>query len=333
MSLKRIVTRQTWIPQVLERPLARQALRMLHASLPSHIQQEMRIASAVSGVPLEQVIACNYSYEVALVACAPKLPSLPDLFRSFADTEARPVGCTTFVVLPETEEPAEVDDGLIFARNLDWPDPDGYLRRYTTIEEKTTPYPWLMEKVGAPYTWKNITFPGFSGVLTAYAEKRFAVALNAIMTEESPRMGAAPTFLLRKVMDECPTFDAAVAMLSKTPLLTSAMFTVMSASPFTGPDDAVVIERSPTRFAIRRPEKVAGNKRLVVATNDTRKMATDGKSVLPNLGESSCRRYDSVYEGVAAGLPVRDILKNAEFGCTIHSVTVEPFKTGLQVWS
>jgi hypothetical protein len=332
MSLKKIVSRQTWIPQVKGNAMARYALKLLYNGLPNHVKQEIRISAAVAGIPLEDAIACNFSYEVALVAASSKIPTLPELLKSFAGIKAQPVGCTTFIIMPEMEDDELAGTGAVFARNLDWPDPDGFLKNYGMIKEMRVPKPWIMEKCGVPSTWSNVTFPGYSGVLTAYAEGRFAVALNAIMTDDPPRMGSAPTFLLRKVMDECPTFDKAVEMLSKTPLLTSAMFTVMSADPFAKSSDAVVIERSPTRFAVRRPEQIGGNKRLLVATNDTRLMACDGKTTLPTIGESSCKRYDRVFEGVIAGEPVRDILKSTEFGCTIHSVSVEPFTTGLQVW-
>lgn len=131
-------------------------------------------------------------------------------------------------------------------RTLDWPF-DG-LGRHVAVLKTSGP--------AGPY-W-SVTWPGFAGVLTAQAPGRFAVAINQAKDFHGRLTGLLewpfnrwrtarsrelpPAHLLRRVCDEAPDYDAAIAMLSQAPLCLPVFFTIA------GPDGrGAVIEREPGR--------------------------------------------------------------------------------------
>ena len=113
----------------------------------------------------------------------------------------------------------------------------------------------VTRQTGAAGPWFNVTWPGLVGVTTALAPGRFAGALNQTPTAKHAlgRIGdwlvtrwtlwrngrIAPTLLLRRAFEEAPDFDAAVRLLSETPICRPALYTLASADPGRG----VVIER------------------------------------------------------------------------------------------
>jgi hypothetical protein len=337
MSIKALINSQDWIPGIKKNTMARTAIQMLHARLPRHVKQEIKIAAAVGGVDHFDAIAANFAYEVALVSLASAAPSIGDLFKSLSGVKATPVGCTTLVSI-SSDERAEtpINDRVEFARNLDWPDRDGSLKKHTIVKKYTAPNKGELRKSYLPLEYESVTFPGYSGILTGFAPQRFAVAINAVMSVEAPQMGASPTFLLRQALDECASFDSAVKLLSETPLVTSAAFTVVSAEMHRGPEDgAVVIERTPFTYALRRAEHLGGDDWLLVATNSMRSISSKWDPVppVPGLSDSSDTRYDSVFRDVKAALPIQTVLANAEFGCTVYRAAAEVLlDKGLRVW-
>jgi hypothetical protein len=152
--------------------------------------------------------------------------------------------------------------GQMLLRVLDW-DLDGLGRNLCAIR-----------RAGPAGEWLDIGWPGFSGAITGMASGRFAAAINQSPLPSSAIGRAGPQFLgiaadwlgsrvrvwssralppahlLRRVFDEAPDWDTAVAMLAETPLSAGAFFTV--AGP--GAGQGCVIERTQTRVAIRRRE-------------------------------------------------------------------------------
>jgi hypothetical protein len=131
---------------------------------------------------------------------------------------------------------------------------------------------WPLKGLGAELTvtrhgadagaWWQATWPGFVGVLTAMAPGRFAAAYNqppirrttgvkaldwvAERRRVHARRAIPPTHLLRQVFEQAPDFDAALALLTDTPLAIPALFSL------TGADGrAVVIERLEERVRLR----------------------------------------------------------------------------------
>lgn len=108
----------------------------------------------------------------------------------------------------------------------------------------------------------NITWPGFVGVLTAMAPGRFAAAINqpplrsfglplplawvANKRRLWQSLAMPPAHLLRKVFEDCRSYDEAKRMLSETPLCLPVFFTLSGAEP----DEGCVIERVEDRCVV-----------------------------------------------------------------------------------
>lgn len=136
-------------------------------------------------------------------------------------------------------------------RTLDWP-LDG-LGRNVVISR--------VEAGAGPYF--NITWPGFVGVLTAMAPGRFSAAINQPPMRRFTRVchvdwvvnrvgmwrktGLPPVHLLRRVFDQCETYEEAKRMLSETHLCLPAFFSLSGVKAGEG----CVIERTENRCAMR----------------------------------------------------------------------------------
>lgn len=136
--------------------------------------------------------------------------------------------------------------GSRMLRTLDWP-LDGIGRNVVVARQE-----------GRAGRYYNVTWPGYVGVLTAMAPDRFSAAINQPPMRRSSslflldwvgehvamwrRGGLPPAHLLRRVFDECRSFDEAKALIAETPLSTPAFFTLSGRTP----DEGCVIERTET---------------------------------------------------------------------------------------
>lgn len=91
------------------------------------------------------------------------------------------------------------------------------------------------------------------------------------------------TLLLRQVLEEAPTFQAAREKLARTPIASDCLLLLTGIHP----GEMVVIERSPTRSAIRDPENG-----ILAVTNDYRVLTGDSSAPGSALAETSCGRFD-----------------------------------------
>lgn len=117
----------------------------------------------------------------------------------------------------------------------------------------------------------TLTWPGYTGVLSALAPGRFAVALN-----QAPMRKAAgfyfldwaanrvrvwsmphptPAHVLRSVCDNVGSFEQAVDLLQTAPLSTPAIFSLCGLDAC----ETVVIERTETEARVHRGSRVAAN--------------------------------------------------------------------------
>lgn len=91
-------------------------------------------------------------------------------------------------------------------------------------------------------------WPGSVGVVTGLSGRGFAVVLNAVTSREGwTRTGYPVLLYIRKVLEEAEGFDQAVDLMTHKRLMVGALLTVAG----TRNDQRVVIERSPTRAALR----------------------------------------------------------------------------------
>lgn len=289
--------------------MAPAALKLIFARLPRHIRKEMKESARKGQVDLWELVACNLSYEISIISQFAGDLDVKSILGSLSTAKAKPLGCTSFAII-DAHESGVMNQHVWFGRNLDWDDDNGALSESFRKETRPT-------KVDGE-RFETVTFPGMSGVLTGLSPGRFAVALNAACADGSDSINLAaqpPTFLLRRVLERCETFDAAVKMLSETPVMTSVIFTVVSAESFGNPDDAVVIERTPEWFAVRRAQEIFPDRWAIVATNS---MQCRESEELPGLTDSSCWRQETFLEGAQEGKTSEEILKATEFGLTIY---------------
>lgn len=177
------------------------------------------------------------------------------------------LGCST-IVLP-------TPDGPVVARNMDWW-PEGPLARASYVIRCVDGSAWKFSSGG---------FLGAVGVVTGLSSRGFAVILNAVtITDPVCKTGYPVLLHLRRVVEDAADFTDALAMLSKRRLTTPGLFTLVG----TKNDQRVVVERAPTRHALRwgRPGEP------LVTTNEYRLLDQRVGSDRWDLERTSCGRYD-----------------------------------------
>lgn len=162
-------------------------------------------------------------------------------------------GCTCRVM------PAPDHSSARLIRILDWRTP-GLGRNIIAANVKSA---------AGPFT--TLTWPGYTGVLTASAPNRYAAALNqAPMRQTSGffvldwaanrhrvwHMGhPTPAHLLRRVFETAPDYKTAAEMLTKTPISTPAIFLLAGIAK----DETQIIERTEHEAHVITGDAVAGN--------------------------------------------------------------------------
>ncbi|MBN8732884.1 MAG: hypothetical protein J0L64_20270 [Acidobacteria bacterium] len=187
------------------------------------------------------------------------------------------VGCTAFAV----DTPA----GPLHARNLDWWSENNALHEHTLQTE------FVGGRAGG---FVSIGWPGFMGVFSAVAPKRFAVTLNAVISDEPLRMATPVVFALRQLLEEAEDFETAFRTLRSMPLASDSLLLLTGVRA----GEMAVIERTPTRAEVRFAE--SGR---IFVTNDYRKMATGLRGRESELQATACRRYGRISELVASRVP------------------------------
>ncbi len=235
--------------------LAPLILPIAQTHLEPSIQEELRALSSMLGITEERLYLANLYY---------------DAFRVL-------LGCTGIAV----DDPG----GPWHARNLDWWSPVRLLATTT----------WIVRFEGGSWgPFEVVGWPGFVGAFSGVAEKRFAVSMNAVASREPPALAASVPMLIRKALEEARDFDAAVSLLSSTPVTADCLLLV------TGPraGELVVIERTSTRAVLRSAEDG-----LLVVTNDYRAMPDQLATSTGELARTADGRYARAHELLCAGPP------------------------------
>lgn len=144
----------------------------------------------------------------------------------------------------------------------------------------------------------TIGWPGFAGVFSGIAPGRFAVTLNAVISDEPLQMASPVVFLLREVLETAPDFQAALRALRETPLASDSLLLLTGVRA----GEMAVVERTPTRAEVRW-----GEHGLVAVTNDYRLMQTGLRRLESALATTACGRFERV-----SGLIRSQIPENAE---------------------
>jgi len=189
------------------------------------------------------------------------------------------LGCTAFVV-------ADAAFGPLHARNLDWWTAGGLLASETVV--------FNFRRGGFSPLYRIVGWPGFIGCFSGVAVGRFAVTLNAVLSEDSAELLQPIPFVLRRALEHCPNYQAALAYLRDTPVASDSLLLLTGVRD----EEAVVIERAPRRAAVRHP----WHGELVV-TNDYRALRSDASLGSDSLARTSCDRFDRVLELVQQRQP------------------------------
>jgi hypothetical protein len=126
--------------------------------------------------------------------------------------------------------------GMVHVRTLDWP--------LETMGDATRVFRFRR----GPREFVSVGVPGQVGVLSGMVPRAYSVTINWAPPAAFPSFDFGPAFLVRDTLETCDSYDAAVGVLTRTPLSTSVFFTVCGMEK----DQACVIERT-QKAAIVRP--------------------------------------------------------------------------------
>ena len=179
-------------------------------------------------------------------------------------------GCSAFAV--------DTDDAPIHARNLDWWTENEMLSRYTLIVN--------YRRGNSAPLFRVVGWPGFIGALSGIAPGRFCVTLNAVFSEEPPAFAAPISLLLRETLENACNYAEAVNVLSAKHIICDCLLLVTG----TQPGEMVVIERTPTRAAPRRPRDgfIAVTNHYCQLNNPTTAIAD------VEMLEDTCTRFERI---------------------------------------
>jgi hypothetical protein len=178
------------------------------------------------------------------------------------------LGCTAFAV--------DAGEATLHARNLDWWTENAALARHTTVCH-------FIGGAGGPFT--TIGWPGFVGAFSGVAPGRFAITLNAVLSLERAQPATPVVLLLRTVLETACSFDEAAACLSHALLPCDCLLLLTG----TRSGEMVVIERTPTRHAVRSAQEG-----FICVTNDYQQLNTNSGGATSDLLATSCNRFQRV---------------------------------------
>jgi hypothetical protein len=175
---------------------------------------------------------------------------------------------------------------------------------------------------GAPAgEFTTVGWPGFVGVFSGIAPRRFAVTLNAVISDEPLQAAAPVVFLLRQVLEEAPDFQSALQILKEVSLASDSLLLLTGIRA----GEMAVIERTPSRAEVR-----FGENGCIFVTNDYRAMRTGLRNLESELQTTACRRYDRVSALVASRVPqnAEDCLAyisdaNVRMGITVQQMVFQ----------
>ena len=189
------------------------------------------------------------------------------------------LGCTAFAV--------DSPEGPLHARNLDWWTTARLLNDATVVTRFVN---------GPCGEFVTVGWPGFVGAFSGVAPKRFAITLNAVLSDEAAQIAMPVVMLIRKVFEEARNFDEAVRRLSETPIATDCLLLVTGIKA----GEMVVIERTPTKSGLRTVE---GGEPLRT-TNEYIKLDGMTGDTANELMRTSCGRYNRIGALVRSSPPI-----------------------------
>ncbi|MGF1505704.1 MAG: carcinine hydrolase/isopenicillin-N N-acyltransferase family protein, partial [Anaerolineae bacterium] len=165
----------------------------------------------------------------------------------------------------------------------------------------------------------TVGWPGFVGALSGVAAGRFAVTLNAVLSEEPVQMATPISLYIRTVLEEAETSAQAVDMLAQEPIVSDCLLLVCG----TKPGEMVVIERTPTRAALRKPEDG------YIAVTNTYRLLNSVMVTPGTLAATTDARFETTCARLEAKLPTTpdtcfEILEAVRLPITVQQMVLRP---------
>jgi len=213
---------------------ARSVARLMEPFIPRRHRLEMAGVAMAAGVDYRDILLVNCFDDV--------LANLRIIAAAFGR-----LGCSAFAANARPD----ADDELVAGRNLDyfvtsaagddlWAATD-YMKRHVIVAEHTPTEGSRFASVG---------WPGFVGVATGMNEAGMVASALVVATVRNKPLATPAPFLYRRIVEETSRIEEAVAILRRSPRSQGHNLLLASA------DDrsAAVVEYTPWRMAIRRPE-------------------------------------------------------------------------------
>lgn len=161
---------------------------------------------------------------------------------TFYDSSRGALGCTAFAV--------DSPGGPLHGHCLDWEFGAEILGRHLTPVDLVEP--------GGRTTLRSVGWPGFLGTYVGVSPGRFALTMNAVWSEDEACEAEPLGIILRRAMTASTGFAVLVDRLASVPLRCDCVLLVTGVNQ----GEMVVIERTPTRAALREPSSS-----VLLATN------------------------------------------------------------------
>lgn len=180
-------------------------------------------------------------------------------------------GCSTIA--------AATDEGPVLARNMDWwPERELARHSYTVVGTR-----------GGRAETTVAGWPGAIGLVTGMSASGFALAMNAVDEGTGLHKTGYPVMLhLRRVVEECRSFEEAVQRVSKQTLAAPCLVTIVG----TQNEERVCVERTPTTANLRYADGDAP----LLTTNHFRYGEETSRDGVGTLQSTSCGRLQGMQE-------------------------------------
>ncbi len=295
--------------------LGRQHGEALHEEVRASVQRVLGYFRGYVKVPLISAWLANWWLDVPWKAAQPFLSSdrleelrglaegsgvrLQDLYRLHAIPD-RTYSCSNFAAWGR----ATAGGRLIHMRNLDWSIAAG-IQDYAVV---------FVVRPKGKHAFVNVAWAGFIGVLTGVNDATISVGQVGAETVDADFHGEPMVFLMRRVLEDAGTLDAAAAIVTEAPRTIGANYVFADANT----RRAVVLETThrharifeaddASEHAVSYARPMADCAFRADAAVDPlireRQLASHGNPARPGLEDpSGSSAYDIRYLGQAAGL-------------------------------
>jgi len=185
--------------------------RLMAPHIPTKYLDEMRGIAEGAGLPFEDVLITH----------------------TFLESIQVPM-CTTFAAWGKATRSGE----MIFGRNLDFFSL-GVAHKYGTV---------IFYRPDRGNAFVSVAWPGWCGTLTAVNVKGLGLGLMNVGSREDRPVGIPYTIMVRQIVEECHTIEAAVERLKEMPRTFGNNLMIVHNRPAS----AVVAEYTSKRVAVRR---------------------------------------------------------------------------------